>query len=76
MGRKRRDFVEEGVVEVGPRADHFLFLDGDFLGRVFTRYSGVEPKVGEYTRLGKARITVEWLEDGEATEEPFPPSNG
>jgi len=72
MGRTRRDFVEEGVVEIGPRADHFVFLDGDFLGRVFARYAGMEPKVGEYTRLGRARITVEWLEDDEATEENLP----
>ncbi len=69
MGRGRRDFVVEGVVEIGPRTDHFAFLDGDFMGRVFVHHAGVEPKVGEYTRLGKARITVEWLEDNEVTEE-------
>ncbi len=64
MVEKRRDFSVEGLVEVGPRADYFLFLDGNFLGRAFTQHAGVELKPpGEYTRLGRARITVEWLEE-------------
>ncbi len=62
MGQKR-DFSIEGVVELGPRADYFLFFDGDFLGRILSEHAGIEPKEGEYTRLGRARITVEWLED-------------
>jgi hypothetical protein len=33
---------------------------------------GERPESGEYTRLGRARITVEWLEDDEATEEASP----
>jgi hypothetical protein len=33
---------------------------------------GERPESGEYTRLGRARITVEWLEDDEATEEATP----
>ena len=73
MGSERRDFVAEGLLEIGPRADFFLFLDGDFLGRMRTQYAGVEPKPkGEYTRLGRARVTVEWLEDDEAAEEASP----
>ncbi|MDQ3966630.1 MAG: hypothetical protein M3246_09350 [Actinomycetota bacterium] len=63
MGQKR-DFSIEGVVELGPRADYFLFFDGDFLGRVLAQRAGVEPKEGEYTRLGRTRITVEWLDEG------------
>jgi hypothetical protein len=68
----RRDFSTEGVVEIGPRADYFLFLDGEQMGRVFSHQAGVQPVPGEYTRLGRARITVEWLEDDEATEEASP----
>jgi hypothetical protein len=59
MGRARREFVVEGVVEVGPHADYFAFVDGHFLGRMLAQHAGVEPQQGEYTRLGWARITVE-----------------
>lgn len=69
---RRRDFSIEGVVEVGPRADYFAFLDGEQIGKVFTQRSGVTPVSGEYTRLGRARITVEWLADDEQTEEASP----
>ncbi len=73
MGSERRDFVAEGLLEIGPRADFFLFFDGDFLGSMLTQYAGVEPKPkGEYTRLGRARVTVEWQQDDEATEEASP----
>ena len=54
------------------RADCFIFFDGVFLGRVLAQHIGVESVPGVYTRLGRARITVEWLEDGEATEEASP----
>jgi hypothetical protein len=62
----------EGVVEVGPRADFFVFLDGEQLGRILSQRSRVTSVPGEYTPLGRARITVEWLEDDEATEEASP----
>ena len=68
---QRRDFAKEGLLEIGPRADFFTFFDGDYLGRLLSEHAGVEPKAGEYTRLGRARITVEWLED-DATEEASP----
>ena len=71
MGQKR-DFSIEGLIELGPRADYFVFLDGDFLGRMLSQHAGIEPKEGEYTRLGTARITVEWLGDDELTEEASP----
>jgi hypothetical protein len=61
--KARKDFVTEGLIEVGPRANFFTFVDGEFLGRMLCHYAGVGPKENEYTRLGRARITVEWLED-------------
>jgi hypothetical protein len=72
MRRARRDFVAEGLIEVGPGAEYFAFFDGEMLGKVFSQYAGAEPTSGEYTKLGRARITVEWLEDDEATEDASP----
>ena len=72
MGRARKDFVVEGLIEVGPGADYFAFVDGHFLGRMLAQHAGVESAPNEYARLGRARITVEWLEDDEATEEASP----
>lgn len=69
MDRTRRDFVVEGSIEIGPRGDFFAFVDGDFLGRILSQYAGIEPRENEYTKLGRARLTVEWLEDDEATDE-------
>ena len=68
-GKARRDFVAEGMIEVGPRANYFAFVDGEFLGGLLCHYAGVKPRENEYTKLGQARITVEWLEDDEVTEE-------
>lgn len=69
---QRRDFSVEGLVEIGPRADYFVFLDGEQLGKLLSHRAGVKPVSGEYTRLGRARLTVEWLEDDELTEEASP----
>ena len=66
---QRRDFCVEGVVEIGSRADYFVFLDGEQLGKIFSQRSGERPESGEYALPG---ITAEWLEDDEATEEAFP----
>jgi hypothetical protein len=68
MGRVRKDFVVEGLVEVGPRTDYLLFVDAEQIGYLFLQHSGTERKENEYTPLGRARVSVEWLED-EATEE-------
>ena len=68
MGQ-RRDFSVEGIVEVGPQADFFMFLDGEQIGKLFSQRSGVETNPYEYTRLGRVQITAEWLEDDEATQE-------
>ncbi len=66
MGQVRKDFVVEGLVEVGPRTDYLLFVDGEQIGYLFLQHSGTEPKQNDYTPLGRARVRVEWLED-EAT---------
>ncbi len=71
MGQVRKDFFVEGLVEVGPRTDFLLFVDGERIGYLFLQHSGAEPKEHEYTPLGRARVSVEWLED-EATEEASP----
>lgn len=68
----RNNFSVEGLMEIGPRADFFVFVDGEQLGKLLSRYAGVEPVQGEYTKLGRARLTVEWLEDDELTEEASP----
>jgi hypothetical protein len=68
MRRVRKDFVVEGLVEVGPRTDYLLFVDAEQIGYLFLQHSGTERKENEYTPLGRARVSVEWLED-EATEE-------
>jgi hypothetical protein len=39
---------------------------------LLSQHPGVELKQGEYTRLGRVYITVEWLEDDELTEEASP----
>ena len=63
MGQRRDDFVAEGLVELGPRKDFFVFVDGEMFGQMLARHSEADPKAGEYTPLGRARITVEWLEE-------------
>ena len=69
MGRVRKDFVVEGLVEVGTRTDFLLFVDAELLGHLVLLHSGTERKENEYTPLGRARVSVEWLEDDEWTEE-------
>jgi hypothetical protein len=49
---QRRDFSLEGVVEVGPRADYFVFLDGEQLGKVFS------PRLG--AKLGPGESPLGW----------------
>jgi hypothetical protein len=59
-----KKFVAEGSVEIGPKEDFFLFLDGEHLGTLLRRHFGVVAEVG-YTPLGRLRITAE-LVDGPA----------
>jgi hypothetical protein len=72
MGQVRKNFVVEGLVEVGPRSDLLLFVDAEQIGYLFLQHSGVVPEENEYTPLGRARVSVEWLEDDEWSEETSP----
>ena len=72
MGQMRKNFVVEGLVEVGPRTDFLLFVDAEQIGYLFLQHSGVVPEENEYTPLGRARVSVEWLEDEEWTEGASP----
>jgi len=51
-------FVAEGSVELGPKEDFFVFLDGEHLGTLLRKHFGVGAEVG-YTPLGQLRVTVE-----------------
>ena len=72
MGQVRKNFVVEGLVEVGPRSDFLLFVDAEQIGYLFLQHSGVVPEENEYTPLGQAHVSVEWLEDDEWSEETSP----
>lgn len=55
-------FVREGLVELGPKEDYFIFVDGEYLGKLMREHFGIGPEPG-YTSLGRLRVTVEHLED-------------
>lgn len=55
-------FVREGIVEVGPKAEFFVFVDGEYLGTMLSEHFGLGAEPG-YTSLGRLRITVEQLEE-------------
>ncbi len=59
-------FVTEGSVELGPKEDFFLFVDGIYLGSLLRTHFGVDAETG-YTPLGRLRVTVERV-DGSAPE--------
>jgi hypothetical protein len=61
-------FVSEGSMELGPKEDFFIFLDGDHLGRLLRKHCGVEAESG-YTPLGWPRITVERVDGAAAPAE-------
>lgn len=44
MGQGRKDFVVEGLVEVGPRSDFLLFVNAEQIGYLFLKHSGTERK--------------------------------
>ena len=67
----RGEFVAEGQMEIGPSEYYFVFLDGSFLGKLLVDRFQL-PAERAYTRVGRVRITVERLEDDEATEEASP----
>lgn len=69
---ERGKFVVEGQMQVGPSKQFFLFLDGEHLGQLLLRHRQLAEEQGD-TKLGRVRITVEWLEDDELlTEEASP----
>jgi len=54
-------FVAEGSVELGPKEDFFLFVDGEYLGSLLRTHFGGDAETG-YTSLGRLRVTVERVE--------------
>ncbi len=56
------EFVAEGSLEIGPSAQYFVFLDGEYLGQRVVDHFGLPEERG-YTKLGRVRITVERLEE-------------
>ncbi len=51
-------------MELGPKEDFFVFLDGEHLGTMLRRHFGVEAETG-YTTLGRLRITAERVDGPE-----------
>ncbi len=58
-------------MEISPSEKYFLFLDGEHLGQLLLRHLRLPERRGD-TRLGRVRVTVEWLEDDELAEEASP----
>lgn len=55
---RSENFVAEGSVELGPKEDFFVFVDGEHLGTLLRTHFGVDAETG-YTSLGRLRVTVE-----------------
>jgi hypothetical protein len=56
----QQDFVEEGALEVLPDS---VILDGKRLEELLMEHLHIT-QTGKRIRLGRARITIEWLEEG------------
>ena len=56
----QQDFVEEGALEVLPDS---VILDGKRLEELLMEHLHITQS-GKRIRLGRARITIEWLEEG------------
>ena len=56
----QQDFVEEGALEVLPDS---VILDGKRLEELLMEHLHITES-GKRIRLGRARITIEWLEEG------------
>ena len=54
------DFVEEGALELLPDS---VILDGKCLEELLMEHLHIT-QTGKRIRLGRARITIEWLEEG------------
>jgi len=59
---ERVEFVAEGKMEIGPKEQFFVFLDGEYLGRLLLDHYRLPAERG-YTDLGRVRLTVEPLDD-------------
>ncbi len=59
---ERGDFVVEGDLQIGPKEEFFLFLDGEHLGRLVLGHFGLPAERG-YTDVGRVRITIERLQE-------------
>ena len=59
-------FVREGIVEVGPKAEFFVSLDGEYPGALLSDQFGAGSETG-YTPLGRVRVTVERIEEPDAS---------
>lgn len=62
---ERSGFVAEGKLQVGPKKEFFVFLDGDHLGKLLLDHFGMPGEPG-YCDLGRVRVTVERLGEPEA----------
>ncbi len=49
-------------MELGPKEDYFVFIDGEYLGQLLRIHFGADAETG-YTALGRLRVTVERVED-------------
>jgi hypothetical protein len=56
----QQDFVEEGALELLPDS---VILDGQRLEELLMEHLHIT-QTGKRIRLGRARITIEWLEEG------------
>ena len=56
----QQDFVEEGALELLPDS---VILDGNRLEELLLKHLHIT-QTGKRIRLGHARITIEWLEQG------------
>jgi hypothetical protein len=59
---ERGEFVAEGHMQLGPTEFYFLFIDGEYLGKLVSEHFGIPEERG-YTDVGRVRITVERLEE-------------
>jgi hypothetical protein len=56
----QKDFVEEGALELLPDS---VILDGKRLEELLMKHLYIT-QTGKRVRLGRARISIEWLEEG------------
>lgn len=60
---KGKTFEVEGKVQIGPKQDFFVLIDGEFLGRMITEHYDLPRWDNAFCELGHARIIVELLQD-------------